>query len=86
VDGRWIGVVIIAEIGVIITIALVASVMRTSAKAVANKRIALADAENSRRYQELVELCSTGQRQTAEELAKLTERVAAIEKLLRDVG
>lgn len=85
-DGRWIGVVIIAEIVVIAAIAIIASVMRTAAKAAGSKRTALAEAENSRRYQELVELCATSQRQTVEEITRLTERVAAIEKLLKDVG
>jgi len=86
VDESWIPFFVIAAIVIIVAIIIIGSVARTSAKTDARKRIALADAENGRRYQELVELCTTSQQQTVEELAKLTERVAAIEKLLRDVG
>jgi hypothetical protein len=47
---------------------------------------AQADAETLRRYQALAEQSAASQQQIAAELARLTERVAAIEKLLRDVG
>lgn len=46
---------------------------------------ARAGAEHLQRYRELAERCASEQHRTADELEQLTDRLAAVEKLLRDV-
>jgi hypothetical protein len=70
-------------LGLVVTCSVVAPVYLLTRSRTAH---AQADAENRRRYQELAEQNAASQQQIATELARLTERVAAIEKLLRDVG
>jgi hypothetical protein len=70
-------------VGLALVGAVVAPVYLLSRARVAQ---AQADAEGRRRYQALAEQSAAGQQQVAAELARLTERVAAIEKLLREVG
>jgi hypothetical protein len=85
-DESWIPLLVILGL-VIMVIAIMGGIVgRAAMKAHAVKVKAQADAENSLRYQELAEHCAVSQQQTAAELARLGERVAAIEKLLRDVG
>jgi membrane-bound lytic murein transglycosylase MltF len=67
---------------VVVVGAVVAVVLVTRAR-VAQAR---ADTDHVRHYQELAERCADSQRQLAGEVSRLTERVAAIEKLLREVG
>lgn len=71
----WISVVIV--VGLVVGVVLLARARTAQAQA---------DAQNRQRYQDLAEQSAASQQQTAAELARLTERVAAIEKLLRDVG
>jgi hypothetical protein len=73
----------ITYISIIAVIGAVVAVVIVTRSRVAQAR---ANAEQVRRYQELADRCVAGQRQTAEELTRLTERIAAIEKLLREVG
>lgn len=85
-DDSWIPLIVIGGIVLMVIALTVGIVGRGMANAAARKREAEAGAMHSERYQQLAEQCALGLRQTAEELDKLTERVAAIEKLLRDVG
>lgn len=85
-DDSWIPLLVILGL-VIIVIAIMGGIVgRAAMKAHAVKVKAQAGADNSLRYQELAEQCAASQQQTAAELGRLNERVAAIEKLLRDVG
>lgn len=60
----------------------------TATVVVSRGRIAVARATDgqAREYREIAERSATAQRQAAEEIARLTERVAAVETLLRSVG
>lgn len=71
----WVAAFVVIGVVIAVTVTARAGVARARAKA-----------EAGQRYQELAERCAAGQQQTAEELGRLTERVAAVEKLLRDVG
>lgn len=85
-DESWIPLLVILAL-VIIVIAIMGGIVgRAAMRAQAVKVEAQADAEHTLRYQELAEHCAASQRQLAAELARLGERVGAIEKLLRDVG
>lgn len=70
-------IAIIAVIGAVVAVVLVARARVAQARA---------NAEHIKRYQELTERCAVGQQETAGELSRLTERVAALETLLREVG
>lgn len=85
-DESWIPLIVV--VGVVIMVVAVSAGMvgRAAVQGAARKVQARADAENTARYRELAEQCAIGQQQAAAELARLTERVAAIEKLLTDVG
>ncbi len=78
-DG-WLALTWIVVIGVLGV--AVAAVVLARAR-VAAARAGAADGE---RYRQLAERCAAGQQQAAAELGRLTERLAAVEKLLRDVG
>lgn len=76
----WIAAIYVTAfvvIGVIIAVVVLAR---------ARTAQALADADNAERYRSLAEQSATSQQQAAAELARLSERVAAVEKLLREVG
>ena len=66
------------------------SVLRDGQPLIATARVriaqARANAEHLQRYQQLADHAAASQRHAAEEVARLSERVGAIEKLLRDVG
>jgi hypothetical protein len=85
-DESWIPLLVIGGIVVMVLAIMGGIVGRAAAKAAAQKVQARADTEHSLRYQELAEQNAANQRQVAAELGRLGERIAAIEKLLRDVG
>jgi hypothetical protein len=85
-DESWIPLMIISGIVFVVTAVSLGTVGRAMANAAARKREADADALHTERYRQLAEHCAAGLRQTSDELTRLNERVAAIEKLLRDVG
>jgi hypothetical protein len=85
-DESWIPLIVISGVVFVVTAVTLATVGRAMANAAARKREADADALHTERYRQLAEHCAAGLRQTGDELARLTDRVAAIEKLLRDVG
>ncbi|HEY7484944.1 MAG TPA: hypothetical protein VH912_10840 [Streptosporangiaceae bacterium] len=85
-DGSWVPLIVIGGIVIMVVAVMLGVVGRTAAQAAARKREADSDALHTDRYRQLAEECAIGLRHTAQELGKLTERVAAIEKLLRDVG
>jgi uncharacterized membrane protein len=80
IDGNTLAILIV---GLVVVAAIGAPIYMLTRARVAQ---AQADTENRQRYRELAEQSAAGQQQVAAELARLTERVAAIEKLLRDVG
>lgn len=85
-DESWIPLLVIGGL-VIMVIAVMGGVVgRAAMKANAVKAKAHADAEHNALYQELAERSAASQQQLAAEMARLAERVGAIEKLLRDVG
>ena len=69
-------------IAVIIVLGLVAAVVVASRGRIAVARAADAHVQQ---YREVAERSAAAQREVAEELARLTERVAAVETLLRSV-
>lgn len=76
----WIAAIYIAAfiaLGAVIAVAVLARARTAQARA---------DTDNGKRHRDLVAHQSAAQEQVAAELARLTERVAAIEKLLREVG
>lgn len=85
-DESWIPLLVLSAVVIMVIAVMGGLVGRAAMKAHAIKAQAQADAENSLRYQELAEQCATSQQQVAAEVTRLAERVAAIEKLLRDVG
>jgi hypothetical protein len=85
-DESWVPLIVVSAIVIMVIAIVLGMVGRTGMKADARKAQARADAANNERYRELAEQCALSQRQAAAELARLAERVAAIEKLLRDVG
>ncbi|HEU5159269.1 MAG TPA: hypothetical protein VFU43_19900 [Streptosporangiaceae bacterium] len=85
-DESWIPLLVISGITVMVIAVMAGVVGRAAMQANARKAQALADTQHSLRYQELAEQCAASQQQLAAELTRLAERVAAIEKLLRDVG
>jgi hypothetical protein len=85
-DESWIPLLVVSAIVIMVIAVMGGLVGRAAMKANAVKAQAQADAENGLRYQELAEQCAAGEQRMAAELAKLAERVGAIEKLLRDVG
>ncbi len=70
-------------IAAFVVIGLVVGVIATARVRIAQAR---ANAEHLQRYQQLADHAAASQRHAAEEVARLSERVGAIEKLLRDVG
>jgi hypothetical protein len=70
-------------IAVFVVLGLVAATVVVSRARVATARTTSAHAD---RYRELAESSAASQREIAAELARLTERVAAVENLLRSVG
>jgi Na+-transporting methylmalonyl-CoA/oxaloacetate decarboxylase gamma subunit len=85
-DESWVPLLVVLALVVIVIAVMGGIVGRAAMRAHAIKHKARSDAENGLRYQELAELCAASQQQAAAELSRLGERVAAIEKLLRDVG
>jgi hypothetical protein len=85
-DDSWIPLIVIGGLVLMVIVVTGGIVGRTAANAAARKREAEADALHTERFRELAEQCAIGLQQNADELGKLAERVAAIEKLLRDVG
>lgn len=76
----WIAAIYIAAfiaIGAIVAVGMLARARTAQARA---------DAEHAQQYRDLVVRNASAQDRVAAELARLTERVAAVEKLLRDVG
>lgn len=71
----WIGIV--AIVGVVIAVVVLARTRVTQARL---------GAQHLRRYGELAERCTADQQRAAAELARLAERLGAVEKMLRDVG
>jgi hypothetical protein len=80
IDGTTLSILIV---GLVIVGVVIAPVYMLTRARVAQ---AHADTENRQRYRELAEQSAAGQQQVVAELARLTERVAAIEKLLKEVG
>lgn len=76
----WIAAIYIAAFAVIgVVVALAVSARARTAQA-------RADADNAQRYRDAVAAQTQAQEHVAAELARLTERVGAVEKLLKDVG
>ncbi|AGL18506.1 hypothetical protein [Actinoplanes sp. N902-109] len=70
-------------IAVIVVLGLVAATVVVSRARVAGARAAGSHLEQ---YRAVTEAATASQREVAAELARLTERVAAVESLLRSVG
>jgi hypothetical protein len=85
-DESWIPFAVLLAFVIVAIAGFAGMVGRAAMKTSARKAEAQAGAENNERYRELAELCVRSQREAAAELARLSERVAAIEDLLRDVG
>jgi hypothetical protein len=64
---------------------VVGAVVAVITLARARTSVARAGGEQLQHYRELAERCATEQQRTADELEQLTDRLAAVEKLLRDV-
>jgi hypothetical protein len=85
-DDSWIPLLVVGGIVTMVIAVSAAMVGRAAMKTSARKKEAEAGALYNEHYRELAEQCAISQEKAAAELARLTERVAAIEKLLRDVG
>jgi uncharacterized protein YbjQ (UPF0145 family) len=70
-------------IGIVAVVGLVIATIVLARSRVAQARLG---AGHLRRYEELAERCAAEQQRAAAELARLAERLGAVEKLLRDVG
>jgi hypothetical protein len=80
IDGTFLSILIV---GLVVVGVVVAPVYMLTRARIAQAK---ADTENRQRYRELAEQSAASQQQVVAELARLTERVATIEKLLKDVG
>jgi hypothetical protein len=78
-DG-WLAAIYIA---VFVVLGLVIAVVVISRTRIVVARAAEAQVQH---YREVVERAAAAQREVAEELARLTDRVAAVEALMRSVG
>jgi hypothetical protein len=70
----------------IVVIAVFGAVVAAVVLARARTAAARAGAADDERYRQLAERCTASQQQAAAELGRLTERLTAVEKLLRDIG